>query len=263
MSCTGHFARLSGLVWSGKLTSVHDVGLPLHERVREKLAADVSSGAYPRGARLPSERELCSSLGVSRVTLRRGLAGLADDGLIVAAHGRGWFVVAEPLSEPANVLMSFSAMARGRGLVPSAKVLSDLTRPCTLDEAQDLRIAPGADIFDLRRLRLLDGIPVAVDRSRVPLSVVATLAEQDFTAGSLYSAFERAGVHPHRADYTVEAVSADAEQARLLGLEVGRPLLRTRQITYDSTGRVIELGGITYRGDRYRFQATLWAAGRT
>lgn len=236
--------------------------MPLHERVREKLAADVTSGMYRRGARLPSERELCVTLGVSRVTLRRAVTSLAADGLLVSSHGRGWFVAVEPLSEPANVLMSFSAMARTQGLTASARVLRQEMRTSTIDEAHDLKIAPGAEIFDLMRLRLLDDIPVAIDRSRIPRSVAPALSDEDFSSGSLYAAFERATIHPHRADYTVEAVPAHSDQAQLLELDAGQSLLRTRQITYDSTGRVIELGGITYRGDRYRFRATLWAAGQ-
>ncbi|HEY8458653.1 MAG TPA: GntR family transcriptional regulator [Actinopolymorphaceae bacterium] len=236
-----------------------DASLPLHERVRNRLAADILSGVYARGTRLPSERELCTRLGVSRVTLRRALTDLSKDGLVIPSHGRGWYVAAERVGEPANVLMSFSAMARAQRLTPSSTVLSQQVRPADLDEAQQLGIAPGAQILDLRRLRMLDGLPVALDRSRVPLAIAPTLADQDFANGSLYDALTEAGWPPHRADYDVEALPADPEQARLLDIEPGHPLLVTRQVTYSVEGRVIELGGIIYRGDRYRFRATLLA----
>jgi GntR family transcriptional regulator len=233
--------------------------VPLHERVRHQLSADVAAGVYPRGTRLPSERDLCTRLNVSRVTLRRALLQLADDGLLAPSHGRGWYVAVEPVGEPANVLMSFSAMARAQRLTPSSAVLSQQVRPADLDEAQQLGVAPGADILDLRRLRKLDDLPVALDRSRVPVAIAPGLATHDYSRGSLYAVLTDAGVAPQRADYSVEAIPAEAEQARLLDLEPGQPLLSTRQVTFAADGRVIELGGIIYRGDRYRFRATLLA----
>lgn len=233
--------------------------VPLHERVRQQLTGDVVAGVYPRGARLPSERELCTRLCVSRVTLRRALAGLADDGLLAPSHGRGWYVAAERVGEPANVLMSFSAMAQAQRLTPSSRVLAQRVRPADLDEAHQMGVAPGAEIVDLRRLRMLDGLPVALDRSRVPLAMAPDLADGDFAKGSLYAALTDAGVAPQRADYSVEALPAEPDQADLLDLEVGQPLLVTHQVTFAADSRVIELGNIIYRGDRYRFRATLLA----
>lgn len=234
-----------------------DTIVPLHERVRLQLAGDIVTGVVPRGARLPSERELCVRFAISRVTLRRALNRLASEGLITSSQGRGWYVSTERVSEPANVLMSFSAMARSQRLTPSSKVLKHQVRSADLDEAEQLGIAPGAQILDLHRLRLLDDLPVAIDRSRVPVALAPAIADHDFTDGSLYDALTEAGVAPHRADYSVEALPADNYQAAMLDLQPGKPLLVTRQITYLADNRIVELGGITYRGDRYRFRATL------
>jgi GntR family transcriptional regulator len=231
----------------------------LHERVRRQLSDDVLTGRHAPGQRLPSERELCARFDVSRVTLRRALTGLAEEGLLTPSHGRGWYVAANRVGEPANVLMSFSAMARSMGLTPSSRVLAQEVRPADLDEAGQLGVAPGARLLDLRRLRMLDDLPVAIDRSRVPLAVAPRIAEAAFERGSLYDALTEAGAVPHRADYSVEALPADPEQAELLDLQPGQPLLVTKQVTYATDRRVIELGGIIYRGDRYRFRATLLA----
>jgi GntR family transcriptional regulator len=238
---------------------MREASVPLHERVRNQLADEIGAGVHARGARLPSERELCARLRVSRVTLRRALTTLAEEGLLAASHGRGWYVSAEQVGEPANALLSFTAMARAQRLTPSSTVLSQQVRPADLDEAQQLGVAPGADLLDLRRLRMLEKLPVALDRSRVPLSVAPELAEHDFSDRSLYDALTRAGAAPQRADYSVEAQPASPDQATLLDLEPGQPLLVTRQVTYSGDGRVVELGGIIYRGDRYRFRATLLA----
>ena len=155
------------------------------------------------------------------------------------------------------MLQSFTEMARSRGLTAGAVVLHCVRRPAELDEADDLGIAPGAPVLSLRRLRLLDGIAVAVDHSLVPSALLPDVGADDFRDASLYSALRRHGVSPQRADYEVQAIAADAEGARLLEVEPGAPLLSARQVCLDDRGRRIERGHITYRGDRYRFRAVL------
>ena len=146
-----------------------DAKTPLHLEVRDSIAQDIAAGLTAPGDRLPSERDLCERLNVSRLTLRRALKLLVDDGLLESAPGRGWFVPGGPISEPANVLLSFSDMARARGLTPSASVLSTEVRSAGLDEAEVLMVAPGSDLFEIRRLRRLDGAATSIDHSRIPL----------------------------------------------------------------------------------------------
>jgi GntR family transcriptional regulator len=122
-------------------------------------------------------------------------------------------------------------------------------------------VAPGADVFELSRVRLLSGVPLAFDESLIPLAVAPGLAEYDFATVSLYSTLQAAGAIPTRADYAVEAEAADARAAELLDLAVGAPVLITRQATYDQSDRLVELVRMTYRGDRYRFRATLMRPG--
>lgn len=230
---------------------------PLHRRVYRAIADEIATGALPPGARLPSERELCERLSVSRATVRRALAELGADGLVEPSVGRGTFVAAGPLGELPNVLTSFSELGAARGLEATARVLGRRVRPADLDEAEALGVAPGSDLFELERVRLLDDHPVSIDQSRVPLAVAPGLMEVDFVRASLYAALEAAGAGPVRADYTVEARAADREQAGLLEIAPGAPLLRTTTWSRDAQGRLVELGEMVYRGDRYRFRATL------
>ncbi len=238
-------------------------GTALWEQVTHSLTQELEQGRLRAGDRLPSEAALCARFGVSRVTLRQALAGLEQRGLVHPQAGRGWFVGgargALPLSEEPGALQSFSEMARSRGLTPDARVLHFLRRPADWIEAGKLGVAPGAELLSLRRLRRLDGSAVAVDHSLVPAALLPDSDAGEFTEGSLYTALERNGVRPFRADYEVQAVSADAEHAELLGVEFGAPLLAASQICTDRHGRRIEWGQITYRGDRYRFHAVLHA----
>ena len=241
-------------------------GITLWRQVAEELAAEVDAGSVAVAGRLPSESALTAHFGVSRVTLRQALTELADRGLVHARAGKGWFVgsaseefVKHPLQEPPGVLQSFTAMARSRGLVPDATLLHCLTRPADWDEAIALAVAPGAPLLSLRRLRRLDGLPIAVDHSLVPALLIPDFDPAELVSGSLFATFRARGVEPSRADYEVQAMAADAEHARLLDIAPGAPLLSATQVLHDVTGRPIEKGHITYRGDRYRFRAILQA----
>ena len=235
----------------------------LWQRVCGQLQAAIAAGAPGPGERLASEAALCRRFGVSRVTLRLALAQLEQLGAVHPEAGRGWFVGPvqgqRPVSEEPGVLQSFTEMAESRGLQAGAVVLHCLRRPAEWDEAEDLAVAPGAELLSLRRLRQLDGIPVAIDHSLVPASLLPDVDAATFQNASLYTALRRHGVQPFRADYEVQAIAANDEHARLLGLPVGAPLLSARQICVDDQARRVERGYITYRGDRYRFRAVLQA----
>jgi GntR family transcriptional regulator len=158
--------------------------------------------------------------------------------------------------------MSFSEMAESRGLTPRARVLGTRVRSATIDEAETLGLAPGAALFEIERLRFMDDVPIMIDRSNVPLALAPDLIEVDFSTASLYDELEeRHGLRPTRARFAVEAVAADEHQAALLDLRPGEPLLRCHQLTEDESGRLIEMCEMVYRGDRYRFRATLVRAG--
>lgn len=233
---------------------------PLYEQAYAALAERIRTGDYRPGSRLPSERALGEALGMSRLPVRRALTQLMVAGVVSRRDGRGWFVGSNgdaPVSEPPGRLVSFTAMARGRGLTPSSVVIEQHVREATLDEATCFRIAPGAPLFEVERRRLLDGIAVAVEVNRVPLNRAPWIQEIDLGASSLYEAFDHHGLAPARADCVIEVVDATPEQARLLGVEVGKGLLAVSTVTFDLDGAPIEAGRICYRGDRYRFETQL------
>lgn len=239
----------------------------LWKQVADRIAEEVV--ALEPGTRLPSEAEQRARFEVSRVTLRQALSHVQAQGLLESRPGLGWFRIDEaraaedrdgegrPVFEPPGKLMSFSDMARSRGLVPDSVVLERAVHPATYSEAEAFAIAPGAEVLLLRRLRRLDGMSVAVDTSLVPLSILPTAMSFDFSTVSLHDCFRAAGHAPAIADTEVEAIVASEAQARLLDVAEGFPLLNVQQAFYDNRNRAIERAVITYRGDRYRFRARL------
>lgn len=222
----------------------------------------MADGGLRPGDRLPAENALAANYGVSRVTVRTALRLLSQEGLVESQPGRGSFV-SSPVGERSSELLSFTELGRRRGLAASARVLTARSHPAGVEDADTLGVAPGSALFELERLRLLDGIAVSVDHSLVPLGLAPDLPRHDFRTTSLYAVLEEAGAGPQRADYAVQAVAADDRQAGLLDVPVGAPLLHTRTLSHTSSGTAVELGVMSYRGDRYRFRATLSRGGTT
>lgn len=224
---------------------------PLYDRVYRMLRREIESGSLRPGDLLPSERSVAEQLNVSRVTVRRAIDELHADGLV---EGRR----VASVSEPNNVLQSFTALANERGFETSAKVIVSQVRSATIDEAERLHIPPGAPLFELHRVRFLGDLPIVLDESHIPHARVPGIEEVDFTGASLYATLEeRYGVIPTRADYVIEAVAATSNEAGLLAVEIGSPLLRANETLYDPQDRPIDIGRMVYRGDRYRFRTTL------
>jgi GntR family transcriptional regulator len=242
---------------------------PLWIQAVNLINGEIEKGALLPGMRLPPERELCLQLGISRVTLRKALNKLVDDGVLSASHGRGWYV-AQPVARLGgkdwpNSLESFSETARRMGLTATSTVLRAAEAPATLDEAETLLVAPGTPLFHLDRVRYLNAVAIAVDSTQVPASLAPGLVGRDFSSGSLYEALAAAGVEPLRADATIEAKEADAQTAALLGLEPGKPVLVMGQLAIDLSERPLFSSTIRYAGDRYRlrtFFARAAGAGR-
>jgi GntR family transcriptional regulator len=231
--------------------------LKLHEQVAARLWDDLQAAAARPGDRLPSERTLAEQYGVSRVTVRTALQTLAEQGGVKADASRGWFVGGE---EPQALhVQGFADYARLNGLETSARVLESTVRPSSVAEAETLRIAPGAEVFELRRLRSLEGLVVVLEHNRLPLAACPALVEADFRDASLYATLLAADPPqvPRTADYSVEARTPTDEEQQLLEIDAATPALVATQLTFNQHQRPLELTIQVYRSDRYQFRASI------
>ena len=231
---------------------------PLWIQAMNLIKGEIANGSLREGMRLPPERALCEKFNISRVTLRKALTRLVEDGALSASHGRGWYVAVTSAGSGdwPNNLESFTETASRMGLIATSRVLRAITLPATLDEAEELAVAPGSPLFHLDRVRLLSGVPIAIDSSVIPLALVPEVAGTDFTRHSLYDTLARAGLDLARADSTIEARQADAAVAANLGLEIGRPILAMHQLALDSADRPLFSSVIQYSGERYRLRTS-------
>ncbi|MBD0737369.1 GntR family transcriptional regulator [Streptomyces sp. CBMA29] len=229
---------------------------PLWLQAKAALQERIAAGEVEPGSRLPPERELCQMLAISRVTLRKALTALVEEGVLRPAHGRGWYVGVPERKEWPNTLESFTETARRMGLVPTSRVLRRELGTSTFDEAEAFQIAPGTPLYRVDRVRMLDGVPIAVDESFVPADIAVGFDQVDFTDHSLYDTIAGLGFQLDRADTTIEARPADDVLAGHLAIAAGTPVLEMRQIVRDRSQRPLLSSAIRYAGDRYRLRTS-------
>lgn len=234
-------------------------GRPAWRQIAEWLKSEISSGRLAPGDRLPSEVDLAAALGVSRMTLRAGLAPLERSGLVRREHGRkgGTFIAQPKLACDLTNVAGLSKRLRRVGVRATAQVLTarSVGAPCSVAGA--LGIDEGDEVAELVRIRSARDEPFVLERSFLPVSLFPGFLEQRLD-GSLYELLTGTyGRSPVRAFEALESVQALEAEADLLGVEVDSPLLLVERVSYESTGTAIEYGRDLYRGDRARL--TFWS----
>jgi GntR family transcriptional regulator len=210
------------------------------------------------GEAIPSERALVVRLGVSRVTVRQAIADLVAAGLLERVHGKGTYLTGPQVDSRLH-LTSFTREMRDRGLVPATLVLSAAEQPADNGVSEALRIRPGQPVVRVERLRTADGTPMAYEVGHYPSVLFPGLLQREL--GSLYDVFaSEYGVVVSSGEQTVRAESADAHQARVLGIAKRAPLLVQERVTYAGE-RAIEMSTSWYRADRYRIHMAITPRG--
>lgn len=222
---------------------------PLYLQLCARLAQHIRDGRFQPHEALPSERLLSESLNLSRVTARKAIDRLVEQGLIVRKRGSGNYI-APRLEQPLSRLTSFSEELRQRGFEPSSRWL---TRACTAaapDEQLSLGLSPGARVARLERLRLADGTVMAYEISVLPEPVLPDPAQ---VQTSLYDHLGQIGKAPARALQHIRAMNADPRRAELLGVPAGHALLFITRVGYLDNGAPVELTLSYCRSDYYGF----------
>ncbi|MFB6626351.1 GntR family transcriptional regulator [Streptomyces sp. NPDC056374] len=234
---------------------------PKHEALRSILAALIDDGMEPHDA-LPSERELMQRYSVSRMTVRRAVERLTQEGRVYRVQGAGTFVAAPATISKTLHLTSFSEDIRGRRMVPDSRLLVLERTAADVDCARDLFVAPGSPVVHLERLRTADGEPMCLENVWLPESLVPGLVDHGEPL-SLYGWLEQAGAAPESADQTIRATVVGPREATLLGVPPQFPALHVERITRDIRGRAVERAVSLYRADRYDYRLTISRERRT
>lgn len=219
--------------------------------ITDTLTAEIGSGHYRPGDKLPTEAALSARFGVNRHTVRHALATLAEAGAVYARRGAGVFVTATPTDYALSRRVRFHQNVLASGLTPSRQILRQETRAADSGEAAALHLPAGVLVQVVEGLSLADGIPLAMFRSIFPAARFPDLLEAITRRGSVTAALAEAGLTDYtRAETRITAIATDALLALHLRLTQGAPLLRSVAVNVDAAGQPIEFGTTWFAGDR-------------
>jgi GntR family transcriptional regulator len=236
-----------------KLIARSEDGTPLYLQLARNLRDHIDSGGISPGNALPSERDLSEMAGISRVTVRKAIEQLIEEGVLFRKQGSGTFV-ARRIEAPASRLSSFSSDARSRGEDPGVIWMMKAYAQPTEEEAEALRISPSARVARLGRVRLSGGEPLAIEHAVIPADCLPDLSA---LGDSLYDALGQSGFRPASGTQRVRASLATPTEAGLLCVRQNSEVLRIERLTRISSGRAVEFTRSVYRGDRYDFVTEL------
>jgi GntR family transcriptional regulator len=238
---------------------------PAAEEVRRRLLDQIGRGQLRPGERLGAERDIAIDLGVSRSTVRAALATLEAEGVVrrVPGRGGGTFVHQRKVDRDLSQVVGVPALLREQGMTAGSRIVS--TSMVAADETvrAALGLGSGAYVFDVVRIRLADGTPISLEHVRLPADRFPGLLDQPL-GGSLYELLEeRYGTAPGEAVEHIEVVPAGEDEASILGVEPGAPLLSISRTTEDPDGLAFELSHDLFRADRTTITVRTPATTRT
>ncbi len=227
--------------------------IPLYYQIQRALMEKIHSGELSEGDLLASEEELARLYQVSRMTARQALHGLKARGYALSQKGRGTFVTKPKLEKNIMHLRGFTEDMKQRGMSPSSRLLEQAVIEAGEELAQSLKIDVGAPVMKLKRLRLADGTPMALEESNIPLRQFPGLERTNFAKQSLYYTLrEKYGVRVAWADEIIEALPATREESELLTIPRKASVLSIYRTIITTEQMPIEVACSRYRGDRYR-----------
>lgn len=229
---------------------------PRYRQLYRHIQAAIADGRLPKNSQIPPERDLAAMADVSRVTVRKAIAQLVDDGLVEQQRGAGSFVrdSAPRHQQSLSSLVSFTESMAARGKTSSSVILSRGLYTPSPDEMMALGIAANDRVSRIVRLRSADGVSMALESSSLPVDI---LPNPDRVTASLYDVLRADACAPSRAIQRVTAINVSAQDADRLNLKEGAAALKIERTAYLDNGRPIEFTRGLYRSDIYDFIAEL------
>ena len=222
-----------------------------YQQIAEELRSRVLAGDFAAGRMLPSESELSGEFSASRVTVRRALEVLRDEGLVDARQGFGWFVAGDPLRQPLGRLATIEEQMAESGVVSERRILE-----FAFERAPKFvtRVLNTPQVLRVKRLNMADGEPFAIVTVWCPADLGQHLSRRDVEQSPFYELLD---IPLHGATQTIAADAATDDDAKLLQVPVGSPVLRCERVTSDATGRAVLLSRHVFPGHRTEFVVDL------
>lgn len=227
--------------------------VPLYYQIQQQLFERIRFGDLKAGDPLPSEQEIATRLGVSRMTARLAIKSLCELGIVYSERGKGTFVSGLKMEKNFRQVLSFTEEMQLSGRHPRSRVLSFEAVPAADDIAEALNLCSTDEVFRLQRLRIADSFPMGIECSHIPARLCPDLMQTFDARNSLYQLLsDRYRIQMAIADEVVEASLAGTEEAKLLRIRKGSPVFVFTRTSYVQQGQPVEYVKSVYRADRYR-----------
>lgn len=230
--------------------------VPRYYQLKEILEKRIQSGEFQPDDQFPTDENLCDEYGLSRGTVRRAIDMLVEEGRLRRKQGRGTFVTTPLLTPIFFRLSNFDEEMRQRGRRPSTKLLQLKIVPASEPVAADLELAVGEEVIEIIRLRLADGLPMALETRYLAYKICPDLLHEDLEKQSIHSLLiDKYNIPLIRARHMIEAHVLTVREAEVLQARPGSAGFFVSRVTYTVNDRPVTRYQIVYRGDEYRFTA--------
>lgn len=226
---------------------------PIYLQIREIVRNNIEEGVYPPGTAIPSENDLADTYGSDRHQVRNAIDALVHEGLLKRVPGKGVYVLSGKMERNLDDLQGFTQTMLEDHVVPSFKIMAKTPRKAGMKYSILFGIRPEDQIYYVKRVCYANSEPVSLEEIIIPHYVVPKLGGIDLTVFSIYEVYNMYGIKVDRARQTLDIVHPDQNDARMLDLEPGMPVMLFQCTTYDDLGRVIEFDRNYARGDKCNF----------
>ncbi len=233
-----------------------DVPLALYYQLKEELRRKIMSNEWKDGARLPSEKEMCTTFGVSRATVRRAVADLETDGYLEKKQGRGTFVKKRSVTQKLHKFYTFREELKKLGIKETSKLVTFRRIVPEVSIREALRLKEGEEVFWVKRVRYMDNEAYTVENSYIPVEFAPEMTDELIRTNGLYKTLQLFQVFPERAIESFSAVSLKENDSQLLGVEAGEAAIYLTRITYSGIN-IIEYCQSVVRGDVFQYTVEL------
>lgn len=236
------------------------VPIPLYFQLKSLILSEIKSGHYSSGSAIPTEKEISDAFQISRTTVRQAITELVQEGWLYRVKSKGTFVAQPKITQDfIKKLESFNDQIIRSGMVPSTELLECKTMKASDDIAKNLGLSLNEKVIFLHRKRLADGEPIVVIKTYLPYESCSFILSHDLERESLYSILsETPETTVFRVERQVEAIEAKGEDVNLLNIKRGKPIQHFISVGFNSVSKPIEYSLARYRGDRSRFQVTVF-----
>jgi GntR family transcriptional regulator len=227
--------------------------IPIYHQLEEFIKSQIESGELQQDEAIPSERVYAEMFKISRMTIRQAMTNLVNDGYLYRQKGKGTYVNKKKVVKRLQGMTSFTEDMNERGLTPGNILVSFEIIPATRQIADRLQLPENTPVYEIKRVRLADDAPLALETSYLPANLVKGLTEEIINQSLYQYIEEKLSLTIHEATQQIEATIAKEQELSLLEIEKGSPVLLIHTTSYLKDRTPFEYVKSAYRADRYKF----------